>query len=160
MATAELRALIIGTGFGANVVAGVYRELGMTVEVVSPRDADAVRAAVRRPADFVSIHSPPFLHAEHVALALAEGRDVICDKPFGRSATQARAMLDAAQTAGVLHFVNFEFRHDPARAALRALLHGGAIGALRHIHWFACNAGSRQPLRPHGWLFDRDLAGG
>jgi predicted dehydrogenase len=160
MPTAVLRALIIGTGFGAKVVDGVYRELGIAVDIVSSRDVAAVRAAVRRPADFVSVHSPPFLHAEHVAAALAEGRHVVCDKPFGRTAAEARAMLDGAQAAGVLHFVNFEFRHDPGRAELRELLHEGAIGDLRHIHWFAHNAGSRQPLRRHGWLFDRSQTGG
>ena len=155
-----LRVALIGTGFGARVVAGCYREAGMEVEITSPRDPEAVRAACARDVDLVSIHSPPFLHAEHVGLALDHLRNVLCDKPFGMSASESRAMLVRAEAAGVLHFVNFEFRADPVRAALKRLIDEGVIGAVRHVHWTAFNAGSRVPLRPHGWLFDKAQGGG
>jgi predicted dehydrogenase len=156
----SLRVAVIGTGFGARVVADCYREAGMAVEIVSPRDPQAVRAACARDVDLVSIHSPPFLHADHVALALDHGRNVLCDKPFGVSAAESRAMLAQADAAGVLHFLNFEFRADPARFALKELIDAGAIGPVRHVHWTAFNSGSRVPLRRHGWLFDKALGGG
>ena len=155
-----LRVALIGTGFGSRVVAGCYREAGMAVEIVSPRDSAALHAACADEVDLVSIHSPPFLHAEHVALALASRRNVLCDKPFGMSAAESRAMLVQAEAAGVLHFLNFEFRADPARVALKRLIDDGTIGAVRHVHWTAFNAGSRVPLRPHGWLFDEAQGGG
>ncbi|WP_217429569.1 Gfo/Idh/MocA family protein [Sphingomonas bacterium] len=155
-----LRVALIGTGFGARVVAGCYRDAGMTVDIVSPRDAGAVRAACAGDVDLVSIHSPPFLHADHVGLALDHGRNLLCDKPFGTSADQARRMLDRATAAGVLHFLNFEFRYDPPRLALKALLDDGVIGAVRHVHWTAFSSGSRVPLRPYGWLFDEARGGG
>ena len=155
-----MRAAVIGSGFGARVVAGVYRDEGIEVEVVSPRDAVAVRGAIAAPVDLVSVHSPPFLHAEHVGWALEDGRDVLCDKPFGRSAPEARAMLAAAEDAGVLHFLNFEFRQEPTRVALRQVIEDGRIGEPVHLHWTAFTSGSRRPLRPYGWLFDRDAGGG
>ena len=34
----------------------------------------------------MSIHSPPFLHAPHVRIALDAGKDVLCDKPFALGA--------------------------------------------------------------------------
>lgn len=154
------RAAVIGGGFGARIVAGCYREAGMMVEVVAPRDRDAVRAACRAPVVLVSVHSPPFLHAEHVALAIEHGRNVLCDKPFGMSAAQSREMLALAEAAGVLHFLNFEFRCDPARLVLKRLIDEGTIGTVRHIHWTAFTAGSRVPLRPYGWLFDQARGGG
>jgi predicted dehydrogenase len=155
-----MRVAVIGAGFGARVVAGVYAEAGMAVDVVSARDDAAVRAAVAGPVDLVSVHSPPFLHATHVGLALERGHDVLCDKPFGCNADEARAMLAAARDAGVLHFLNFEFRCDPTRLALQQVIDDGRIGTPVHLHWTSYTSASRRPLRPYGWLFDRDRGGG
>ena len=40
-----MKASVIGTGFGASVVAKVYADLGIAVQVVSPREDEAVRRA-------------------------------------------------------------------------------------------------------------------
>jgi predicted dehydrogenase len=152
---------VIGTGFGASVVAPAFSAAGWEVlDVVSARDQRAVAGLCRREVDLIAVHSPPFLHATHVASALDAGRAVLCDKPFGRSAEEAAAMVDAARQAGVVHLVNFEFRHEPARLRLKELIGSGAIGRPEHLQWNAFNAGSRVPLRPMSWLFDRDLGGG
>lgn len=155
-----LRVSLIGTGFGSRVMADCYRDAGMAVEIVSPRDEAAVRAACAADVDLVSVHSPPFLHARHVGLALDHGRHVLCDKPFGASSAEARAMLARAEAAGVLHFLNFEFRQEPSHRAVQELVRSGAIGTVRHVHWLSYNSGSRVPLRRHGWLFDKQRAGG
>ncbi len=152
-----LRIVVIGTGFGQIVVAPIWRSLGCEVTVVSPRDAEAVRAAVAGPCDLVSIHSAPFLHLGHVRLAIEHGRDVLCDKPFGADAAEAREMLELATGAGVLHFLNFEFRSDPLRLKLKDLLDGGAIGTPVHLNWTAFHAGGRK-LR-HRWLFEKGRGG-
>ena len=156
-----LRVGVIGTGFGGRVVAGAFRATGSQVsEVVTARDAAAVRALCRSDVDLVSVHSPPFLHAEHVAMALDAGRAVLCDKPFGTSLDEALAMAEAAEAAGVVNLVNFEFRFQPARLAMRDLLASGAIGRPEHLGYTAYTSGSRVPLRPWGWLFDRTRGGG
>ncbi len=152
-----MRVVVIGTGFGEYVAAPVYRDLGMEVEVVSPRDTAALQAALAQPADLVSIHSPPFLHAEHVNLALDRGYNVLCEKPFGSNAGEARQMLERATAAGVLHFINCEFRHDPVRIKLKQLLDAGEIGAPAHINWTAFNSGGRYSR--HKWLFEQGKGG-
>jgi len=152
-----MKVAVIGRGFGANVMAPAYRGLGCEVEVVPSRDEAAIARACAG-ADLVSIHSPPFQHREHVLAALAAGRDVLCDKPFGRNGAEARELRDAAKAAGVLHFLNFEFRAQPAWAKAQQLVASGAIGALTHISWTSFGNGMRG--RPHGWLYDTDLAGG
>jgi predicted dehydrogenase len=153
-----MRAAVIGTGFGSRVVAPVYAELGIEVEVVSPRDRDGIRRACAKPVDFVSIHSPPFLHHEHVTLALAQGRNVLCEKPFGRSVEEAQVMLDAAESAGVVHLVNYEFRQDSARRQAKDWIDQGIVGQVQHVGWTLYSNGSRG--RVHGWLFDKDAGGG
>lgn len=151
------RVVVIGTGFGEHFVAPIYREMGWEVDVVSPRDDDAVRAAVARPCDLVSIHSPPFLHFPHVKLAIAAGRNVLCDKPFGANVGEAREMLRLAQDAGVLHNINFEFRRDPLRLRIRELIAEGRIGTPRHSNDRSFGAGGRK-LR-HRWLFEKGKGG-
>ncbi len=155
-----MKAGIIGTGFGSRVVAKMYQKVGIESDIVSPRDAEGVKRLCASDVDFVSIHSPPFLHREHVLLAVGHGRNVVCDKPFGRSAPEAREMLVAAEAAGVLHFLNFEFRHEPVRVQAKKLIAEGAIGTPYHVQWNAMMGGSRSPIKPYGWLFDRASGGG
>jgi predicted dehydrogenase len=158
-----MRVGVVGTGFGRRVVAPVYdaTEGCAVVDVVSARDDAAVAALIARPdVDLVSLHSPPFMHAPHVRAVLASGKAVVCDKPFALNADEAAAMRTEADDAGAVALCNFEFRYAPARALLRDLVHGGSIGSVQHVQWTHLSAGSRVPLRPWGWLFDRGLGGG
>lgn len=154
---------VIGRGFGQTVVAPVFDETeGCTlVDVISPRDPDAVRALCERPdVDVIAVHAPPFLHPHCVTAALDAGKAVLCDKPFGTSTADAESMTAAARDANAVALLNFEFRHHPGRIALRALLQDGIIGTVEHIQWTVFGAGFRVPLRPYGWLFDRERGGG
>jgi predicted dehydrogenase len=161
--TARVRVGVVGTGFGARVVAPTFSatEGCEVVDVVSARDDTAVDELCRRPGlDLVSVHSPPFLHARHVGLALAAKRAVLCDKPFGLGTGEAEAMLADAEAAGVVHLVNFEFRCDPARLQMRDWISHDVIGAVEHVGWTHLSSGSRVPLRRFGWLFQRSAGGG
>ncbi|MBL7494252.1 Gfo/Idh/MocA family oxidoreductase, partial [Frankia sp. AgB1.9] len=89
-----MKVVVIGTGFGTRVMAGAYEEAGFSVEAVSPRDADALSRV--KAVDLVSVHAPPFLHRDYVLAALDSGAAVLCDKPFGRNADEARVMRDQA----------------------------------------------------------------
>ena len=158
-----LGVVVIGTGFGARVVAPAFAatEGFEIVAVVSARDEAAIAAAVSDPrVDLVTIHSPPFLHERHVRLALDAGRSVLCDKPFTPSVECSRGLVAASEGAAGVHLVNFEFRFDPVRRRMRELVASGALGAVEHISWVHVTAGSRLPLRPYGWLFDRERGGG
>jgi len=80
-----VRVAVIGRGFGERVVAPAFQRVdgSEVVDVVSPRDAVAVDALCRRTdVDLIAVHSPPFLHHEHVLRAVEAGHDVLCDKPL------------------------------------------------------------------------------
>ncbi len=157
----QLRVGVIGTGFGSRVSAGAFREAGCeVVDVVTARDPDAVLALCRSQIDLVAVHSPPFLHLDHVTWAIDAGRAVLCEKPFGLSVAEARTMVEAAETSGIPNFLNFEFRCQPARLAMARLIGSGIIGSPEHLAYTAFTSGSRVPLRPWGWLFDRSRGGG
>lgn len=152
-----MKVAVIGRGFGATAMAPAYEAVGCEVEIVPSRDIEAVLAACQR-ADLVSIHSPPFQHLDHVLAAVDAGKAVLCDKPFGRNADDARAMADAAEQAGVPHFLNFEFRFSEARAKARELIASGEIGTPRHFHY--ASFANFMARRDYGWLNDAALGGG
>ncbi len=159
-----VRVVVVGTGFGARVVAPVFSATPgcAVVEVVSARDPNAIRASItnERP-DLVTVHSPPFLHDEHVRVALEMGvATVMCDKPFTPTEGVSFALRDAAHAAGIRHLVNFEFRCDPGRERLRAMVRDGAIGRVERVAWSHWSNASRVPMRRYGWLFDADRGGG
>jgi predicted dehydrogenase len=153
-----MKVAVIGTGFGKHAAAPVYESLGFEVEVVSPRDASAVQRALASDVGLVSVHSPPFMHLDHVMGAIDNGHPVLCDKPFGRNADEAVAMRDRAKAAGVLHFLNFEFRFNESWAKLKELSDAGVIGAPTHLSWTFFGTALRD--RTYGWINDREKGGG
>jgi len=158
-----VRVGVIGRGFGERVVAPAFQALdgSEVVDVVSPRDAAGVESLCHRTdVDLIAVHSPPFLHLEHVRWAIEGGHDVLCDKPFGRNAVEAAEMRDLAQAAGVLHFLNFQNRYDDARRSVFDAVADGAVGEPEHVSFTMLMAVSRSPLRPYGWLFDAAAGGG
>jgi predicted dehydrogenase len=159
----DIRVGVIGTGIGARAVAPAYEATdGCTVvALVSPRDEGAVTAlCARDDVDLVSVHSPPFLHRDHVVRAIEHGHAVLCDKPFGVDADDAEAMRDLADDAEVVGLVNYEFRYAPLRSKLRALVLGGAVGTVELVEWTAFAGIWRTMTRPFGWVFDASLGGG
>jgi predicted dehydrogenase len=163
MSTEQVRVGVIGRGFGARVVAPAFDQTDgcKVIDVVSPRDEAAVVAlCARDDVDLIAVHSPPFLHLDHVRRAIEGGHAVLCDKPFGRNIEEAAAMCTMANEAGVVNLLNFELRFDLANGRLHALLEDGTIGEPEHVQCTSHIAVSRLPLRRFGWLFDAELGGG
>jgi predicted dehydrogenase len=155
-----IRVGVIGTGFGATVVAPAFAATHgcEVVNVVSARDDAGVAALCARPdVDLISVHSPPFLHLQHVRQAIERGHAVLCDKPFGLNADESTAMTELAKESGVVNLLNFERRFDPGRERLRALIGEGAIGDPQHFQYSRHIA---TPGRPYSWLCNRELGGG
>ena len=158
--TDVVRVGVIGTGFGASSVAPAFAGADdcTVVEVVTPRDDAAVAAVcARADVDLISVHSPPFLHFEHVRRAIEAGHAVLCDKPFGLNADEAAAMTELAREAGVVGLLNFERRFDPGRERMHELLRDGMIGEPNHFQYSRFIA---VPGRPYTWLCSRELGGG
>ena len=130
------------------------------VAAVSPRDQAAVRAlCARSDVDLISIHSPPFLHREHVGLAIEAGHAVLCDKPFGVNAAEGQEMCELAAQAGVVNLVNYEFRAHPLRVRLREEVLKGVVGPVQQVQYQQI-CGAWSPDRGYGWSFDAGLGGG
>src|SRR5574340_1593101 len=59
-------------------------------------------AAIRHPeTDVVVVALPNHLHEEAVKAVVEAGKAVLCTKPLGRTAAEARRMIEAVEEAGV-----------------------------------------------------------
>src|SRR4051812_35813903 len=68
-----------------------------------PEPVTDLRAAIEHAdTDTVVVGLPNYLHEEAVSLAAAAGKAVLCTKPLGRTADEARRMLEAVEKAGGL----------------------------------------------------------
>jgi predicted dehydrogenase len=117
-------------------------------------DAEALCAAPE--IDAVIIATPNFTHRGIAVAAARGGKHILCEKPLGLSAGEARAMYDAARAAGVVHMTAFTYRFAPAMRYLRHLLKSGALGQPRH---FRSQRFLDWPETSWGWRQYRATAG-
>ncbi len=85
----------------------------------------------------VYVPLPNQLHVSWSIKALEAGKHVLCEKPLGLTATEARKLLDAAEKYPKLKIMEaFMYRHHPQWQRARQLIDEGKIGDLRTIHSF------------------------
>ncbi|WP_119300728.1 Gfo/Idh/MocA family protein [Dongia deserti] len=106
--------------------------------------------------DGVVIATPTALHAAQAIRALERGLAVFCQKPLGRTATEVRAVLDAARRADRLLAVDFSYRFTVGMRLIRDLISRGELGRIYAIDLVFHNAYG--PDKP--WFYDAALSGG
>ena len=143
---------LVGPGFvGAHHIDAV-RRLGYVdvVAVAASSDASAERKAEalgvpRAYGSFEALAADPDVHVIHnttpnhlhtpvIMAALARGKHVISDKPLAMTAADARALWEAAERAGVVHAVTFNYRGNPLVEQARAMIAAGELGPLHFVH--------------------------
>lgn len=86
----------------------------------------------RKDIDVIDIASPNNTHAEIAIAAAQAGKMVLCEKPLGRTADEAKSMVDAVEAAGVPNMVWYNYRRVPAVALLKELLEEDRFGRIFH----------------------------
>lgn len=82
--------------------------------------------------DLIDIASPNDTHAEIAIAAAQAGKTVMCEKPLGRNASEAQAMVDAVEKAGVANSVWYNYRRVPAVMLAKQLIDEGRLGKVFH----------------------------
>ncbi len=82
--------------------------------------------------DLIDIASPNDTHAEIAIAAAKAGKMVLCEKPLGRNASEARGMTDAVESAKVANMVWYNYRRVPAVMLLKHLIDEGRLGRIFH----------------------------
>src|SRR5450631_2281341 len=86
----------------------------------------------REDIDLIDIASPNDTHAEVAIAAAQAGKMVLCEKPLGRTAEEAKTMVDAVEKAKVPNMVWYNYRRVPAVVLLKSLLDGDRFGRIFH----------------------------
>jgi predicted dehydrogenase len=120
------------------------------------RALDSLEALLEEDLDGIVVATPSALHAEQATRALERGLAVFCQKPLGRTAVEARRVVDAARAANRLLGVDLSYRHLAGVAELRRLVQGGALGRVYAVNLVFHNAYG--PDKP--WFYDARLSGG
>jgi predicted dehydrogenase len=106
--------------------------------------------------DGVVIATPSALHAEQSIRALEAGAAVFCQKPLGRTAAEARAVVEAARAADRLLAVDLSYRFTNGMQRIRELIQAGELGRI-----YAADLVFHNAYGPDkGWFYDPKLAGG
>lgn len=121
-----------------------------------PKYATDMAEAINDPdTDCVVIGLPNNLHEEAVRLCCEAGKAVLCTKPLGRTAAEAKRMLEMVEEAGIFHGYLEDLVYTPKMLKAVASVNNGAIGK---VLW----ARSRETHPgPHSdWFWDKEQSGG
>src|SRR5262245_52473130 len=102
---------------------GVPRSYGRYEALLDDPDVQVVHNA-----------TPNHLHYAVISAALARRKHVVSDKPLAMTAADARALVDQAHRAGVVHAVTFNYRGNPLVQEARRRIATGEIGPPHFLH--------------------------
>ena len=98
---------------------------------------------------------PNLLHEEAVGAVAKAGKAVLCTKPLGRTADEARRMLEAVERAGVFGGYLEDLCYTPKTLKAVASVEQGALGDVTWVRSRETHPG------PHSaWFWDGRLTGG
>ena len=135
----------------ADRAAAYARENGIPAAFSS---LDAILAA---DIDAVYISTTNELHLEQALAAARAGKHVLCEKPLALNSADARKIVAACKTAGVVMGTNHHLRNAGSHRAMREAIQAGRIGkpiAARVFHSVYL------PENLQGWRIAKPEAGG
>ncbi len=121
-----------------------------------PEHTTDMAAAINHPdTDVVVIGLPNYLHVEAVEAVAKAGKAVLCTKPLGRTAAEAKRILDTVEAAGVFGGYLEDLCYTPKTLKAVAAVEDGAIGQVTWVRSRETHPG------PHSaWFWDGRLTGG
>ena len=109
--------------------------------------------------DIVDIAAPTYLHHDIAIEAAKAGKHVFCEKPIGLSHQQGVEMYDAAEKAGIVHYLNHNYRRCPAVALAKRIIEEGRLGQLFHWRSAYLQSWIVDPEFPLTWHLREETAG-
>lgn len=106
--------------------------------------------------DGVVIATPSALHSEQAIATLERGAAVFCQKPLGRTAAEARQVVEVARQADRLLGVDLSYRGTRAANAVRDIVRSGELGTVYAVDLVFHNAYGPDKA----WFRDPALSGG
>ena len=136
---------IVGAGiWGRNHALALAGHPRGSVDLICDRDERRARALAEKvgcrwvtslaevaasAVDAVTIATPDHLHREPAVVMLEAGKHVMVEKPLATTVADGRAMVAAAEKAGVKFMVDFHARWHPLFMGAKAYVERGDLGA-------------------------------
>jgi predicted dehydrogenase len=121
-------------------------------------ETDWKKMVARKDIDIVDISAPQNMHHEIALGAIANGKHVFSEKPMAMSYKQAREMYEAAEKAGVKHYINHNYRRCPAVMLAKKLIDEGKIGRIYHFLGEYLQSWIMDPNFPLTWHLRKETA--
>ena len=109
--------------------------------------------------DVIDVCTPTSSHHEIVMAATAMGKQIFCEKPCALSSLQSKEMAEAADKAGVVHYLNHNYRRVPAITFAKQLIDEGKIGTIYHWRGTYLQDWILDPNFPLTWQLKKEIAG-
>jgi predicted dehydrogenase len=113
----------------------------------------------RKDIDVIDIALPTFLHAEVAIAAAQAGKHIFCEKPFAMNLAEAERMLSAARAAGIVHYLNHNYRRCPSVMLAKQLIGQGRLGKIRQWRGAYLQSWLVDPDQPADWKLRKASAG-
>jgi myo-inositol 2-dehydrogenase/D-chiro-inositol 1-dehydrogenase len=126
-------------------------------------ESDWRKLIERKDIDIIDIASPNDTHHQIAIEAAKAGKMVLCEKPLGRNAKEAKEMVDAVEKAKVANMVWYNYRRVPAVVLLKNLIDEGRLGRIFHYRTVFLQDWTISQDLPQGgeglWRLDASVAG-
>ena len=129
----ELVAAALSSNREKSLIAG--RDLGLAPECIYASGLELIAGEKARPngADVIAIMTPNDSHFELASAALAQGFDVICDKPMTNTLDEAERLHAAAKASGRVFCLTHNYTGYPMVRQARAMVEAGDLGDIRLV---------------------------
>lgn len=104
--------------------------------------------------DVISITTPNRFHAEQSLAAIAAGKHVHCEKPLAPDSATAERMYRAAEQAGVVTQVGFNYIKNPLLKLARKMIAEGDLGEITGFRGIHAEDFMASPAVPWSWRVD------
>ena len=121
-------------------------------------ESDWMKAIEDPEIDIISICTPTYLHKDIVIAGAKAGKHIICEKPTAMDYSSARQMAEAADRAGVLHYLNHNYRRIPAVAFAKQMIEEGKLGTIYHWRGSYLQDWAISLDTPLSWHFEAEKA--
>ncbi|WP_312433007.1 Gfo/Idh/MocA family protein [Lacrimispora sp.] len=181
----KLNIAIIGTGFMGRAHSNGWSQLPkffsvdyeIVLKAVAGRDEEKVKAFAekwgyeeyttdwrslleRKDIDVIDILTPTIEHKDMAIAAIKAGKHVVCEKPCALTYKDAVEMAEAAEKAGVVTYLNHNYRKVPAIAFAKQMIENGKLGKIYHWRGTYLQDWIMDENFPLTWHLDKKKAGG
>ena len=125
---------------------GVRKAYGSYEELVADPDVDIVYIATPHPQ-----------HRDNALMCIANGKAVLCEKPFTVNARETAEIVEAARKKGVFVMEAMWTRFLPTIRKVRSWIDEGAIGEVKMLN---VSFGFKAPWNPEWRMLNKELGGG